>query len=149
MFDYDQLAFCPWPLERKWPSLTQLSFFYYRVLLLAKLDDIAYAPWLYHIINLMSAKQTIIRSGFALLSLSCGLISTITSKSHKVELIIFMLMAGVGAGQVRILSPSIISSLNLPCHHCLDSTNIHDCSTSQCRQKGYVRRDWAQNCRYS
>ena len=52
--------------------------------------------------NLMSTKQTIIYSGFTLYSLACGLISTITHKSHKVELVIFMLMAGAGAGQVCI-----------------------------------------------
>lgn len=61
--------------------------------------------------HLTSALQTIIHSGFALWSLACGLISTITRNSHKVELVIFMLMAGAGAGQVLSSSPSIISAL--------------------------------------
>ena len=50
----------------------------------------------------MSAKQTVIYSGFTLYSLACGLISTITSQSRKFELVIFMLMAGAGTGQVCI-----------------------------------------------
>ena len=65
-------------------------------------------------INLISTTQTIIHSGFAIWSLACGLISTITSKSHKVELVLFMLMAGAGAGQVGLRSSlSIIPALKL------------------------------------
>ncbi|KAF8885577.1 MFS general substrate transporter [Gymnopilus junonius] len=43
--------------------------------------------------------RTIVHSGFAIWSVACGLISTITPRSHKVELVIFMLLAGCGAGQ--------------------------------------------------
>lgn len=57
---------------------------------------------LYNFLHLTSALQTIIYSGFTLWSLACGLISTITPNSHKVELVIFMLMAGAGAGQVWV-----------------------------------------------
>ncbi|KDR68867.1 hypothetical protein GALMADRAFT_256378 [Galerina marginata CBS 339.88] len=43
--------------------------------------------------------RMIIHSGFAIWSIACGLISTITPKSHKVQLVIYMLLAGSGAGQ--------------------------------------------------
>ncbi|KAF9475914.1 MFS general substrate transporter [Pholiota conissans] len=43
--------------------------------------------------------RTIIHTGFAIWSIGCGLISTINPHSHKVELVIYMLLAGTGAGQ--------------------------------------------------
>ena len=100
--------------------------------------------------NLTSTEQTVIYSGFTLYSLACGLISTITSKSHKVELVIFMLMAGAGAGQVciHLYYPLFLVSCFI-FYYRLDSTNIHGCSTSQRRQKGYVSRDCVQKCEYS
>ncbi|KAH9485880.1 Efflux pump dotC [Psilocybe cubensis] len=43
--------------------------------------------------------RSIIHSGFAIWSISCGLTSTLTPHSHKAEIVIFMLLAGSGAGQ--------------------------------------------------
>ncbi|KAF8161653.1 major facilitator superfamily domain-containing protein [Crassisporium funariophilum] len=43
--------------------------------------------------------RNIIHSGFAVWSLACGLISTITIHSRTVALVIFMILAGSGAGQ--------------------------------------------------
>ncbi|KAF7334952.1 MFS drug transporter [Mycena venus] len=41
----------------------------------------------------------IINSGFAVWSIACGLISTIRPRSHKALLVVYMILAGVGAGQ--------------------------------------------------
>ncbi|KAF8630504.1 hypothetical protein AX15_002875 [Amanita polypyramis BW_CC] len=43
--------------------------------------------------------RTIVHSGFAIWSLACGLISTITPSSPKAALVVYMLLAGAGAGQ--------------------------------------------------
>ncbi|PPQ83724.1 hypothetical protein CVT25_006128 [Psilocybe cyanescens] len=43
--------------------------------------------------------RNIIHSGFAIWSIACGLISTLKPHSHKVEIVIYMLLAGSGAGQ--------------------------------------------------
>ncbi|KAF4620905.1 hypothetical protein D9613_001218 [Agrocybe pediades] len=43
--------------------------------------------------------RTIVYLGFSIWSIACGLLSTITPRSHRVELVIYMLIAGCGAGQ--------------------------------------------------
>ncbi|KAF8991171.1 major facilitator superfamily domain-containing protein [Cyathus striatus] len=43
--------------------------------------------------------RIIIHTGFSLWSIACGLISTITQKSPKALLVVYMLLAGMGAGQ--------------------------------------------------
>ncbi|KAF9554182.1 MFS general substrate transporter [Agrocybe pediades] len=43
--------------------------------------------------------RTIVYVGFSIWSIACGLLSTITPRSHRVELVIYMLIAGCGAGQ--------------------------------------------------
>ncbi|KAF5321749.1 hypothetical protein D9619_001273 [Psilocybe cf. subviscida] len=43
--------------------------------------------------------RNIIHSGFAIWSIGCGLISTITTRSHKAQLVVYMLLAGSGSGQ--------------------------------------------------
>ncbi|KAF9463987.1 major facilitator superfamily domain-containing protein [Collybia nuda] len=43
--------------------------------------------------------RTIIHLGFAIWAISCGCISTVTTKSPRVVLVVYMLMGGVGAGQ--------------------------------------------------
>ncbi|KAF7334954.1 MFS drug transporter [Mycena venus] len=43
--------------------------------------------------------RMIINSGFAVWSIACGLISTIRPRSHKALLVVYMILAGVGAGQ--------------------------------------------------
>ncbi|KAF8189751.1 MFS general substrate transporter [Pholiota molesta] len=56
--------------------------------------------WLSGVMVSRTGRYTmIIHTGFALWSVACGLISTINPKSHKVELVIYMLLAGSGSGQ--------------------------------------------------
>lgn len=43
--------------------------------------------------------RNIIHSGFALWSVACGLLSTITPSSPRAVLVVYMLLAGIGAGQ--------------------------------------------------
>ncbi|KAK2464452.1 hypothetical protein APHAL10511_003600 [Amanita phalloides] len=50
-------------------------------------------------VSITGRYRNIIHSGFALWSVACGLVSTITPSSPRAVLVTYMLLAGVGAGQ--------------------------------------------------
>jgi hypothetical protein len=47
--------------------------------------------------------KTIIYCGFTVWAVGCGCLSTLNQTKPKVELVIFMLLAGMGAGQAGLL----------------------------------------------
>lgn len=47
--------------------------------------------------------QSIIYLGFTVWAIGSGLLSTITDHSGKVLPVVYMLLAGIGAGQVRLI----------------------------------------------
>ncbi|KAF8630545.1 hypothetical protein AX15_002847 [Amanita polypyramis BW_CC] len=51
------------------------------------------------LVSITGRYRNIIHSGFALWSIACGLISTITPSSGRIVLVVYMLLAGIGAGQ--------------------------------------------------
>ncbi|KAJ7865019.1 MFS general substrate transporter [Mycena olivaceomarginata] len=53
----------------------------------------------------------IINSGFAVWSIACGLISTIRPRSSKPLLVVYMILAGVGAGQVQTSTVAVQASV--------------------------------------
>ncbi|KAF9463988.1 major facilitator superfamily domain-containing protein [Collybia nuda] len=58
------------------------------------------ASWISGVIVSRTGRyRTIIHLGFAIWAIACGCLSTVTPSSHKAVLVIFMLLAGVGAGQ--------------------------------------------------
>lgn len=52
--------------------------------------------------------QSIIYTGFAVWSLGCGLLSTVNEGTKKALPVLYMLISGVGAGQVRQFLPSML-----------------------------------------
>ncbi|KAJ6606728.1 MFS general substrate transporter [Mycena sp. CBHHK59/15] len=55
--------------------------------------------------------RMIINSGFAVWSIACGLISTIRPRSPKPLLVVYMILAGVGAGQVQTSTVAVQASV--------------------------------------
>lgn len=51
---------------------------------------------------MLNLLQSIIYIGFSVWAIGCGLISTIDAHSGQVRSVAYMLLAGIGAGQVRI-----------------------------------------------
>jgi len=53
------------------------------------------------LLKLIISLKAIVYSGFAIWSLACGLISTMTRHTHQSVMIVFMFLSSIGSGQVR------------------------------------------------
>lgn len=69
--------------------------------------------WMDFLVNSRSY-QTIVYSGFSIWAIGCGCISTITPSTKKGVLVVFMLLVGLGGGQVGKLIISQSSCSNKP-----------------------------------
>ncbi|KAF7353979.1 MFS drug transporter [Mycena venus] len=72
--------------------------------------------------------RTIINLGFAVWSIACGCISTIRPGSPKAVLVVFMMLAGIGAGQTMRKSDVVFQhkfrTIDFQIHNCTETTTV-------------------------
>ena len=90
--------------------------------------------------------RAIVYSGYSTMAIGCGLLSTVNNKTHKVPLVVYMILTGIGVGQVRtshlrvMLYVSEIISL--------DDADNYGSGSSKRPSERHVRRDRGAKCAY-
>ncbi|KAL6304928.1 hypothetical protein BKA93DRAFT_238950 [Sparassis latifolia] len=86
--------------------------------------------------------RTIIHTGFAVWAVGCGCLSTVTDRTSKGLLVFFMLLAGLGPGQVGEIACLPSKQLYFNCRHCKQQPWLHK---PECPD-GFVRRHRRTEC---